>query len=411
MASSSLIRVETFHPILASWALCGFERAPVRVKEWIKQLTALGETKPHLKPDLNTQQAIILSWRNVQDAIISKTELSRLLTLSDGSGESSSQSAKSKMLRDSLFTGAQHCMQHLMEVFPEEYKCQDSAAMVSMLKNTVETWGRAVSYDPSHGVHELLEIARLFDSLINAGEVDEGRARNTLRLMGETYAEIISQFHQIDSAPSSDGATTCFMSSELPAVEKMVRDFDFYSRKHFPQGNSTSDSKATRHRLHRELLRACGGLKSPADHGHAVRLCRLVMDQLSWQNEQCHNSADGRAKEDITDIYVDIALLTGTVVESPHERTFVLTVVWNNARPFFEKKWHYDATSSYATVDRSILIGAMRTAMGEGELTEVFIQTFEERPPQRRARGNTWMSFVEDLLRGKKKRNSAIRKD
>jgi hypothetical protein len=44
------------------------------------------------------------------------------------------------------------------------------------------------------------------------------------------------------------------------------------------------------------------------------------------------------------------------------------------------------------------LIGAMRMAMKDSELTEPFLRNFDKRPPKRRGRGNTWLALVEELL-------------
>eukprot|EP00585_Thalassiosira_rotula_P003733 CAMPEP_0196152444 /NCGR_PEP_ID=MMETSP0910-20130528/35472_1 /TAXON_ID=49265 /ORGANISM="Thalassiosira rotula, Strain GSO102" /LENGTH=126 /DNA_ID=CAMNT_0041416029 /DNA_START=210 /DNA_END=590 /DNA_ORIENTATION=- len=126
------------------------------------------------------------------------------------------------------------------------------------------------------------------------------------------------------------------------------------------------------------------------------------MDHLSWQNEQCHDSGGARVEEDITSLYVNIALLMGTVVKSPHERMHVLTTVHDNARQFFAHKRRF-RTSSYATVDRSRLMGAMRMAMGGSELTEPFIRNFDEQTPKRRVQEKTAMSYVHEMLRKRKK--------
>jgi hypothetical protein len=225
--------------------------------------------------------------------------------------------------------------------------------------------------------------------------------------MGETYAKIISQLHQIDSASDSDTTTTCYFLRELADVEKMLQDYDLYSRSHFPEGDFTPQSKALRHRMYEEILQGCAGVKSSADYGHVARLCRLIMEQLSWLDERCLDNANGNVKDDITDIFVGIALLAGTTVTNPHERTYVLTVMWNNAKHFFQRRSKHES-SSYATVDRARLIGAMRMAMKDSEQTEPFLRNFDKRPPKRSGRGNTWLAFVEELLGNKN--DSAIKK-
>lgn len=410
VSSSSRIRVETFHPIIAAWALCQFERAPARVKEWINQLTGLSATHPHLKPGLNTLSAQIIAWRNVQAGIISKANETKQSSLGEENANESVD--KTKMLRDveMTFAAAENCMQSLKDLFPQSKLdgVQDTMAMLSMLTHTVKAWGSAsqfallnptgsASLDTSHGVHEMLNVARLFDAKINGEQTDEGDAHKILHLMGETYAEVISQLHHIDSSSDSDTTTACYFSRELADVEKMLYNYEFYSRSHFPHGSFTPESKALRHRIYKESLRGCAGVKSSADYGHVVRLCRLIMEQLAWLDERCMDIENGNGKEDITDIFVDIALLAGNTVKNPHERTYVLTVMWNNAAHFFEVRKKHEC-SSYATVDMARLIGAMRMAMKDSELTEPFLRNFDKRPPKRRGRGNTWLALVEELL-------------
>jgi hypothetical protein len=209
--------------------------------------------------------------------------------------------------------------------------------------------------------------------------------------------------------------TTPFFLREIADVERMLYAYDSYSRTHYPEGNFTIESNALRHRLYKEILRGCAGVKSSADYGHVIRLCRLIMDQLSWLDERCldNNNNNGNTngnytsfvKDDITDIFVDMALLAGTTITNEHERTYVLSVMWNNAKHFFE--WNSSSryeggsgsNSNYATVDKARLIGAMRMAMKDSELTEPFLRNFDERPPKRKGRVNTWLAFVEDILR------------
>lgn len=443
VSSNSRIRIETFHPIIAAWALCQFERAPARVEEWTNQLTGLSATKPHLKPDLQTLSALIISWRNVQAGIIARANektLSDSIVLTTPRGDSDE---KSRILKDveMVFTSAENCMQHLTDLYPRSKldDVHDTMAMNVMFTHTIEAWGCAsrfaqlyssmgsASLDTSHGVHEMLKVHRLLDAKIEKTiDTDEEDVLTTLQLMGESYAETIAQLHQIDTALDSEmiattATTTPFFSREIADVERMLYEYDLYSRTHYPEGNFTLESNALRHRLYKEILRGCAGVKSSADYGHVIRLCRLIMDQLSWLDERCldNNNNSGNTngkytsfvKDDITDIFVDMALLAGTTIPNEHERTYVLSVMWNNAKHFFE--WNssrydggssrYDGGSSsnsnYATVDKARLIGAMRMAMSDSELTEPFLRNFDERPPKKKGRGNTWLAFVEDILR------------
>jgi hypothetical protein len=196
----------------------------------------------------------------------------------------------------------------------------------------------------------------------------------------------------------------------------MLNEFDLYSRKISPQGTYTAESMALRHRLYREILIGCAKLTSPSDYGHAMRLCKLIMDQLLQQeaNTACyevgrsttgrnHNNHHGRNyhhdRPIITDIFVDMAHLTGSIVPIPQERTYVLTTLWQSAKPFIRRK---TGRSNHATVHPARLISAMRNAMGDWEGTESFIRHFDEwrcLPTRRRVRGNSWLAYVQDLLK------------
>jgi len=316
-----------------------------------------------------------------------------------------------------VFAAAQNCTQFL-EAILQDWKVggdespQDAAALLLMFTHTIQAWGCAsrfsllhptssVSLDACHGVSELLKIARVFYSKIYCDESDE-YSQHVLSLTGEIYAEIASQLHQIDSAvdSSSDEANTVsYFCDNIAHVERMLRDYEFYSRNHSQNGAFTPANKAMRFRLYNNILRGCTAVKSSRDDGHVVRLCNLIMDHLSWQNENCHETSGGRVEEvdDITDVFVDIALLTNTVVKNPHERMYVLTAVHNNASPFFTRKGKF-GISSYATVDKTRLIGAMRMAMGDSELTEPFLHNFVEQWPKKKPRGNTAMSFVREMM-------------
>lgn len=139
-----------------------------------------------------------------------------------------------------------------------------------------------------------------------------------------------------------------------------------------------------------------------ADQDHhgdeVVRICNLIMDHLEWQNEQCNGSGGGRVEEDITSLYVDIALLLGTVVSSPNEKMLLLKTVHDGASCFFSHKSRFKA-SSYAKVDRAKLLGAMRMAMGGSELTDPFIRNFDEQPPKKKVEEKTAMTFVYEMMK------------
>jgi len=279
--------------------------------------------------------------------------------------------------------------------------------------HTIQAWGNAsrfsllyptsVSLDVSHGVSEVLKIAEVLDSKI-CGDESEEQSQHVLSLMGNVYAEIALQLHQIDSAvdsSSEEANHVSYFCYELADVERMLRRYIAYSRIHSQSSPFTPASRAIRFRLYKSILEGCTAVKSPRDDGHVVRLCNLVMDHLTWQNENCHMTSGGSGgrveEDDITDIFVNIALLTKTVVRNPHERMYILTAVHNNASPFFARKRKFDA-SRCATVDRARLIGAMRLAMGDSELTEPFLDEFEERKKKKKVQGNTAMSYVREMM-------------
>merc|ERR1712127_41415 len=174
---------------------------------------------------------------------------------------------------------------------------------------------------------------------------------------------------------------------------------------HFSRGRDLAVKiKSVRHRLYKEMLRGCS-LMATDDGRHVLRVCNLIMDHLSWQEERSRGG--GGAEEDITSLFVDIALLVGTFVESSDERMRMLTTVHDNAGRFFARHGWKAQGSSYATVNRARLIGAMRMAMGGSELTESFIREFDEQPLKRKTPEKTAMTFVFEMMKkrqGKERR-------
>jgi len=399
--------------------------------------------------------ALFVAWMNVQAGIIAKSnQTKKLSSSSDGrlngtsvdSSHQSSDVSKVSQDVDMVFIAAQNCLEQLKTVLSEgnelEYS-QDTVALNSMVGNTIKTWGCAsrfallhpttssASRDASHGVQEMLKISKIvkdragFDNVNNNDFDDDEQAYFNFQLIGQSYAEIISQLHQIDSVlvestvtKKKDGVSTSptsFFSKEIAHVERMLNEFDMYSKKLSPRGNYTSESTALRHRLYKEILIGCTKLTSPSDYGHGIRLCKLIMDQLSWQEANCNYDDNSgkyinvRDRPNITDLYTDMALLTSTMIPIPQERAYVLTTIWQNAKLFFRQKLDRSThrstyyRNSYATVNQSRLIGSMRMAMGDWEGTKSFIPNLDEwrsLPTIRtRARGNTWLAFVQDLLK------------
>ena len=394
------------------------------MKEWNEQLSAVG-----IEPDLSTLSAQIVAWKNVQDGKVKRIneapKIERTYPLQENGSD---QGHGMQMDVETVFTAAQNCTKFLGEILQDRnMSCvedpQNAAALLSMFTHTIQAWSCAsqfsllhptssISLDASHGVSKMLDIGRVFHTKL-CDDNSEEYSQHVLSLMGQVYSEIAIQLQRIDSAEcsSSDEANTvshfCY---EIADIERMLRDYEIYSRIHLQSSTFTSASKAIRFALYKDTLRGCTAVKSPRDYGHVIRLCNLIMDHVSWQNKNCHEirsgNDQGADKDDITDIFVNIAFLTQTVVENAHERMYVLTAVYKNASPFFAQKKKFQV-SSYAVVDRARLIGAMRKAMGDSELTEPFLHNFEERRQKRKPVGNTAMSFVYEMMGKNKKRQGS----
>jgi hypothetical protein len=82
-------------------------------------------------------------------------------------------------------------------------------------------------------------------------------------------------------------------------------------------------------------------------------------------------------EEDLTDIFSEIALISGTCVKNPYERMNVLRSIYERASDFFPKK-NPNHESSYARVDRAALLGSMRRSLGDSEMTDSYLSSFEE---------------------------------
>jgi len=416
--SNSPIQLETFRPIIDAWALCGSEQAPARVTEWINSLAQLGATKPHLKPDWNILSAQITAWRNVQAGLMTRLKepavesIFEKNSIDGGSVETTEERFKT------IFSLAQSCSQFLEVVHSDWSAYLDSPreeqAMVSMFTNTVKSWGCASRAallcreksdscdDVSHCVDEMMKIARYFDADLDSE--DKSDKEDVLYSMRESFAEIISQLLQIDSAMvDSDIMSTSYFFQEMAEVERMLRGYDSYSQSQLSHSDNTPKINALRHRMYREVLHGCASVKSPDHYDSIIGICRLIMDHLAMQNDahQFHdNVRDGDAKVDITHIYVDMALLVGTIVKDEDERMDFLADLHNNASQFFQRRFN---ASKYATVHATRLTEAMRGAMGDSENTEPFLCDFEKRPKKNKPQGTNAWSFVQNLMRQRHK--------
>eukprot|EP00970_Alexandrium_tamarense_P001545 scaffold164_cov212-Alexandrium_tamarense.AAC.17 len=170
----------------------------------------------------------------------------------------------------------------------------------------------------------------------------------------------------------------------------MLREYEYQSRKHFADGRQhSSASTITSIKLYRDVLCGCMGVTASHDYGHVIRLCTLIMDYMSWRNDH-HRRGSANEEMDVTYVYADMASIAEKIVPNQHERMMILTRVYDNASQFFEQQ-NYSSShgdNGFARVDRSSLIGAMRLAMGESELTESFIKRFEKRSKSRRSEGS-----------------------
>ena len=411
--------------------MCQHPQAPARVQEWIRQLAVLGESKPHLKADYDTLSAPIIAWRNVQAGVMNK--------LKEGKDASSGENMESSS--QLIFTAAQNNTQLLNDMFMGASEFLDSptdaTAFTRMFKDTIESWGCAsqssllcsqssVSFDASHGVNEMLKIAHLLDGKIEGNDSKKEHTHHMLQLMGESYAEIVSQLNQIDSLMNSDekqhyqqiveglagnSSDTCYFSQQIEEVEQMLRDFELHTQQHYSPVSITQESKDVRHRLYREIIKGCAELQSPMDHGHANRLSKFIMERLTWHNQQCNRIATSvQVDEEITDMYLDIAQITAISVGTPEERMDALTEIFNNASPFFEHRYRKDKDSKYATVDKARLIGSIRMAMGPSDpSTEEFIRTLDD-TPKKRARGNSALTYINEMRRKDRKKKESGRR-
>ena len=383
------------------------------MKEWINQLTQRSVSVPNLRPDLDTLVAQIIAWRKFQAGIIKRVDESTNCG-KDLTGE------RNNYIRDveKSFTAARHCTQCLEEIFTNNSNSngmQNVRVYVPMFNHSLAAWGDAsrlalllmgnsASLDPYHGVHEILNIVRLFDvsavqkGMFTAGSkvnVDSNESIDTyessfqkdheqpiLQCMGGVYAEALSHLHQIDAAPTAINGENINVShasiflERISDVEKMLRLYEFNYRRCFSNGYVTPNDMIASHQLYREVLRGCMWVKSPTDYGHVMRICKIIMDYLSWRSKQFSDVDSVGRSEDITDLFVDITSLAGKVVLSPHERMLVLTRIHNEASKFFGQQ-HALETKSYATVDKTRLMGAMRVVMGDSEMAESFLSSFD----------------------------------
>jgi len=379
IASGSAIRLATFEPIITAWSLCGI---PKRVEQWITQLDGLSGSNINLQPDLGTHSLYMKAMRNVQASIIDRVEES------NNSDEESAEWIKQAFMQAKLCTN--YLNEMLLTSMNKLDSPQDVEAMSSMFKITLGAYGCASRLsltspttlsDKSHGSHNtaLLDVA----SLIKIDdEQDDELSQMILEIMGEAYVETISQLHQTASVAASvdviDTETSCF---PLLEAEKLIRDYDDYSQKIFGDSRDIN----LRLRLYEEVLTGCSsiGIKQ-SDAEHIIRIIKVICEQVTYLNSK--TAKNSRETVELTELFSTMVLSTKTAVESPQDRTVILSEIWDNAKPFFYRRV---GGSGLASVGRAQLVSAMRTALDDtdSDAIEDFLSSFEHK----REKKNDWL--------------------
>ena len=385
LRSEGTPNLKVFHPIIAAWSLCGEKLGPDRVKEWIDQISLLG-----MKPDLDLQVAYFVAAEKWQSKLIANLQGNNNERI-DGALVEESADGSSDGDIESLFKAAQNCARYLKEITSDENR-QDIAdldAFTSMLCYSIKAWSRASEsalllpdgsslLDTTQGVEEMANILKLIrtsNHIQNTVDVDEA----LVNAAGKVYTEFISQLCKLDSTRNehSDNNERCYFADRIADVESSLRSYEYHSRRLASDGKLLPESNDIRHNLYRETLRGCAGVKLSTDFGHMMRICTLIMDCLSWHHAQTREHGSSKEAEDVTDVYSDIAIISGTCVKNPYERMNVLRSIYDRASDFFPRKNpHHE--SSYARVDRAALLGSMRRSLGDSEMTDSFLSSFEE---------------------------------
>jgi len=385
LQSEGAPNMKMFYPIIAAWSLCGEKLGPDRVKEWIDQISLLG-----MKPDLDLQVAYFVAAEKWQSKLVTNM-LGNNVTLDGSIVEENTEGASSEGDIESLFKAAQYCSRHLKEMSSDENR-QDIAdldAFTSMLRYSIKAWSRAsdstlllpdgsTSLDTTQGVEEMAKVLKCI-SLTNhsqdSADVDEA----LVNAAGKVYTEFTSQIRKLDSTMNGhlENNEKCYFADRVADVESSLRSYEFHSRRLASNEKVLPESNNIRHNLYRETLRGCAGVKSSTDYGHMMRICTLIMDCLSWHHGQTRDHGSSKEAEDVTDMYSDIAMISSTCVKNPYERMNVLRSIYDRASDFFPKKNpHHE--SNYARVDRAALLGSMRRSLGDSEMTDSFLSSFEE---------------------------------
>ena len=379
LRSNGAPNMKMVYPIITAWSLCGEKLGPDRVKEWIDQISLLG-----MKPDLDLQVAYFVAVEKWQSKLIANLQ-------TNNDGKKDERIVEKSVDIESLFKAAQNCTRYLEEMASDKNR-QDIAdldAFTSILRYSIKAWSRAshstlllpgsTPLDATQGVEEMAKVLKRI-SLRNHGQdladVDEA----LVNAAGKVFTEFTSQLRKLDSTRNEhfENNEKCHFADRIADVESSLRSYEFHSRRLASDDKLLPESNDIRHNMYKETLRGCAGVKKSIDCGHVMRICTLIMDCLSWHHEQTpRDHGSGKEAEDITYIYSDIAMISGTCVKNSYERMNVLRSIYARASDFFPKKNpHHE--SSYARVDRATLLGSMRRSLGDSEMTDSFLSSFEE---------------------------------
>ena len=379
LRSNGAPNMKMVYPIITAWSLCGEKLGPDRVKEWIDQISLLG-----MKPDLDLQVAYFVAVEKWQSKLIANLQ-------TNNDGKKDERIVEKSVDIESLFKAAQNCTRYLEEMASDKNR-QDIAdldAFTSILRYSIKAWSRAshstlllpgsTPLDATQGVEEMAKVLKRI-SLRNHGQdladVDEA----LVNAAGKVFTEFTSQLRKLDSTRNEhfENNEKCHFADRIADVESSLRSYEFHSRRLASDDKLLPESNDIRHNMYKETLRGCAGVKKSIDCGHVMRICTLIMDCLSWHHERTpRDHGSGKEAEDITYIYSDIAMISGTCVKNSYERMNVLRSIYARASDFFPKKNpHHE--SSYARVDRATLLGSMRRSLGDSEMTDSFLSSFEE---------------------------------
>ncbi|KAL7444708.1 hypothetical protein ACHAXM_010916 [Skeletonema potamos] len=381
LRSGGAPNMKIFYPIIAAWSLCGERLGPDRVKEWIDQISSLG-----VKPDLDLQVAYFVAVEKWQSKLIAS-----MLGNNDGKEDSLVvvKGASTDGDVESLFKAAHNCSRYLNEIASDEngQGNADIHAFTAMLRYSIKACSRAshstlllpdssTPLNSTQGVEEMAKVARRISLRgRDSANIDEDLVNEA----GKVYTEFASQLRKLDSTRNEhfENNEKCYFAERIADVESSLRSYEFQSRRLASYDELSPESNDIRHNLYRETLRGCAGVKLSTDYGHVLRICTLIMDCLSWHHELTRDLGRSGMEEDLTDIFSEIALISGTCVKNPYERMNVLRSIYERASDFFPKK-NPNHESSYARVDRAALLGSMRRSLGDSEMTDSYLSSFEE---------------------------------